>query len=98
MKERVGDGKLIILIMTEGKQDVDWRGTERLGSIDRICAVSLSVRPCVCHVCLGVRTANELNQSIFVYYGMTKCRPTPRKQKGNTVSKKKACRDDKPKN
>jgi len=98
MKERVGDGKLIILIMTEGKQDVDWRGTERLGSIDRICAVSPSVRPCVCHVCLGVCTANELNQSIFVYYGMTKCRPTPRSKKAIQLVRKKACRDDKPKN
>jgi len=39
---------------------------------------------------LTILQVNSINQSIIVYYGMTKCRPTTLSKKGNTVSKKKA--------
>jgi len=39
-----------------------------------------------------------LNQSIFVYYGMTKCRQTTRSKKAIQLVRKKASLDDKPKN
>jgi len=42
----------------------------------------------------------SINQAIFVYYGMTKCRPTTRSKKAIVpkVSKKKAGLENKPEN
>ena len=40
----------------------------------------------------------SINQSAFVYYGMTKCKPTTRSKKAIQLVRKKACLDDKSKN
>ena len=39
-----------------------------------------------------------INQSIFVYYGMIKCRPTTRSKKAIQLVRKKACLGYKPEN
>jgi len=42
--------------------------------------------------------SQSINQSIFFYYGMTKCRPATRSKNAIQLLRIKACLDDKPKN
>ena len=53
----------------------------------------------IINLVIGSQSINQsINQSIFFYYGMTKCRPATRSKNAIQLVRIKACLDDKPKN